>query len=108
MKFSRKAIIIFFSILMIAGGFIISHISPSASIRTHIFVTGHPVGAFSVTININKTEYNFDKDVLNRENAMIYNIMGNDLYDRRTGNIIVNYKVKRIGFLYFTEGYGDG
>jgi hypothetical protein len=45
---------------------------------------------------------------LHRENAMIYNISNYNLYDRETGNPLHNYKVKNIGFLYFSEEYGQG
>lgn len=107
MKFSRKVIIVLSSFLIIIAGFIISHITPSLSIRTHIFVTGYPIGAFKGTVQANKDQYNWDKSVLIKENAMIYTIIGYNLYDRQTGNIISNYKVKKVGFLYLTESYGE-
>lgn len=107
MKFSRKFTIILSSFLIIIGGFIISHITPSISIRTHIFVTGYSIGAFTGTVQINKEQYNWDKGVLSKENAMIYTIIGYNLYDRQTGNVISNYKVRKLAFLYFTESYGE-
>jgi hypothetical protein len=107
MKFSRKVIIIILFFLIIVGGFIISHMTPSTSIRTHIFVTGYPIGAFRGTVQINKGQYNMDKSILDKENAMIYTIIGYNLYDRQTGNVISNYKVKKVEFLYFTENYGE-
>lgn len=108
MKFSRKVIIILLSFLITIGGFIISHITPSMSIRTHIFVTGYPIGSFKGTVQVNKGQSNMDKSILDKENAMIYTIIGYNLYDKVTGNVIGNYKVKKIGFLYFTENYGEG
>lgn len=85
------------------------HITPSLSIRTHIFMTGHPIGAFKVDIQVNKMQYNMDKVLLDNENAMIYSITGDyDLYDIRTENLICNYKVIKVGFLYLTEAYGEG
>ncbi|MCI1946526.1 MAG: hypothetical protein LKJ66_12985 [Clostridium luticellarii] len=107
MKFSRKVIIILLFFLIIAAGFIISHATPSISIRTHIFASGYPVGAFKGTVKVNKGQYNMDKSILDKENAMIYTIVGYNLYDRATGNVITNYKVKKIGPLYFTEDYGE-
>jgi hypothetical protein len=95
------------SFLIVIGGFIISHMTPSMSIRTHIFVTGYPIGAFRGTVHINKGQYNMDKSILDKENAMIYTIGGYNLYDRLTGNVLSNYKVRKIGFLYFTENYGE-
>lgn len=106
MKFSKKFIKLLF-FLVIIGGFIISHMTPSVSIRTHIFVTGYPIGAFKGTVHINESQYNMDKSILNKENAMIYAFDGYNLYDRPTGNVLRNYKVKKIGFLYFTDNYGE-
>ncbi|AJA47223.1 hypothetical protein CPAST_c11230 [Clostridium pasteurianum DSM 525 = ATCC 6013] len=108
MKFSRTAIIIVSFFLIIIGGFIISHTTPSMSIRAHIFINGYPIGAFKGTIQVNKGQYNMDKDVLHRGNSMIYTMVGYHIYDRVTGDVISNYKVKKIGFLYFVEDYGEG
>ncbi|MHC6179096.1 hypothetical protein ACYUJ6_04475 [Clostridium sp. JNZ X4-2] len=108
MRFSRKVIIILLFFLIITAGFIISHATPSISIRTHIFASGYPVGAFKVTLHVHKGLYNADKNALHKENAMIYYIQGYNLYDRATKNPIGNYKVKKIGPLYFTENYGEG
>lgn len=107
MKFSKKVIIMLSSFSIIIEVFIISHMTPSMSIRTHIFVTGYSIGAFRGTVQINKGQYNMDKSILDKENAMIYTIVGYNLYDRLTGNVISNYKVKKIGFLYFTENYRE-
>jgi len=106
MKFLRKAIIILFTLIIIIGGVILTHITPSISIRTHLFVTGHPIAAFKVTIHINKGQYKMDKGILDNENAMIYNTADYNLYDVATGNPIGNYKVKKKWILYFAEQYG--
>ena len=106
MKFLRKAIIILFTLIIIIGGVIITHITPSISIRTHLFVTGHPIGAFKSTIYINKGQYEMDKDILDKENAMIYEIADFDLYDGGTGNPMSNFKVTKTWILYFAELYG--
>lgn len=108
LKFSRK--VIFRSVCyFIIGLIIIGHITPAVSIRTHIFVTGHPLSAFRGNIQVNKLQYNMDKGFLDSKNAMIYSITGDcNLYDRSTENVIVNYKVTKVGFLYLTEGYGEG
>lgn len=65
------------------------------------------MGAFKGTVEKNEFQYKLDKDILNKENAMIYTIMNYKIYNKETGNIINNYKVKRIGFLYFTKDYGE-
>jgi len=106
MKFYKKIMITLLILIIFTGGYIITHLTPLTSIRTHIFVTGHPIGAFKGTIQINEGQYKLDKNVLDNENAMIYVIVGYNLYDG-LGNIIPNYKVKKTRFLYFTEEYGE-
>ncbi|EJE7235128.1 hypothetical protein FC820_10900 [Clostridium sporogenes] len=107
MKSLRKVIIILCTFVLIIGGFIATHITPSRSIRTHIFISGHPIGAFKGTVKTNEGQYKLDKDIFDKENSMIYTIVGYNIYDRTTGNVISNYKVKKMGFLYLTGPYGE-
>ncbi|WP_298847106.1 hypothetical protein [Clostridium sp.] len=107
MKFVRKIIIILFTLIIIIGGVIITHITPQISIRTNLFVTGHPIGAFKATIDINKGQYELDKDTLDKENAMIYVITDFTVYDGGTGNPMSNFKVTKSWILYFSEIYGE-
>ncbi len=104
MKFLKKEITTI-AILMIIGIFILIHSSPFLSVRSHIFVTGHPFKAFKETIRVNRVKYNWERSKLNKKNTMIYTITGNNLYDRITGNVITNYKVTKILFLYFVKDY---
>ena len=106
MKLLRKAIIILFTLIIIIGGVIITHITPPISIRTHLFLTGHPIGAFKATIYINKGQYEMDKDILDNENAMIYGIHDFIVYDGGTGNPMGNFKVTKTWILYFAKIYG--
>ena len=108
MKSFKKVIIILCTLIVIISGFIITHITPSISIRTHLFMSGHPIGTFKVNVQTNELQYKLDKNILDNENAMIYSIVGYKLYDRATGNVLGNYKVKKIEFLYFTDEYGEG
>lgn len=108
MKFSKKIIVTLCIFTIVICGFIIAHINPSMSIRAHLFIYGHPIGAFRGNIKTMDSLYKADKDMLDKENAMVYPIEGYTEYDRLTGNVISNYKVKKMGFLYFTETYGEG
>ncbi|MBU3153699.1 hypothetical protein LL037_18035 [Clostridium estertheticum] len=107
MKFLRKVIIILLTIIIFIGGVIITHITPSISIRTHLFVTGHPIGDFKVSVHVNKGQYEIDKEILDNENAMIYRTADYNLYDGATGNSIGNYKVGKSWILYFAQQYGE-
>ncbi|WP_297637408.1 hypothetical protein [uncultured Clostridium sp.] len=106
MRFSKKAIAVC-SIIIIIGGFVATHITPYMSIRTYIFITGHPIEAFKGNIEKNDFQYKLDKDVLDSENAVIYVIKDSNLKDKETENVISNYKVTKTGFLYFTKNYGE-
>ncbi|MDF2506070.1 hypothetical protein [Clostridium sp.] len=107
MKYLRK-IIILLSMCIIIGGFVIVHITPSRSIRTHLFMIGHPTSAFKENFDINEPQYKMDKYILDDENAMIYRVKYHPIGGIGTANEIYNFKVKKIGFLYFTELYGEG
>lgn len=50
MKSSRKVIIILCTLIVVIGRFITTHVTPTISIRTHLFVSGHPIGAFRGTV----------------------------------------------------------
>ena len=107
MKVVRKFFIIVFTLIIIIGGVIITHITPPISIRTHLFVTGHPIGAFKANIYINKGQYEMDKDILDKENSMIYEITDFTVYDGGTGNPMSNFKVTKTWILYYAEIYGE-
>ncbi|MBC8060160.1 MAG: hypothetical protein H7Y18_05790 [Clostridiaceae bacterium] len=107
MKFKRIIIVILSILLLIIAVFLIAHINPSMSIRTYVFINGHPIGAFKGTVQTNELEYKLDKDILDKENAMIYDIKGYAVYSKY-GMQIENYKVKKRGFLYYADSYGGG
>ena len=93
-------------VIILFSSFIILHITPALAVRSHLFVTGHPVAPFTVNVSFNKPQQNMDKDLLERENCKIYCIDG-DITDNDIGTLIHNFKVKKIGFLYFADYYGE-
>lgn len=107
MKFSKKITISLATLIIIIGGFIITHITPAISVRTYLFTHGYSIGAFKVTIRANDGEYKMDKNILDNENAMIYSIDNYILLSKLTGNPISNFKVKKIKSLYFTQRWGE-
>jgi hypothetical protein len=102
MKIIKKFCIVIIGIII---GFVALHITPSLAIRTHLMTTGYPVASFVVNVKFNKGQTNQDKVLLKKENSKIYYIEGNIKSD--IGTDIFNFKVKKIGFLYFAEYYGE-
>ncbi|MBW9153939.1 hypothetical protein [Clostridium estertheticum] len=48
-----------------------------------------------------------DKDIIDKENAMIYEITDFTVYDGGTGNPMSNFKVTKTWILYYAEIYGE-
>lgn len=88
---------IFLSILL---SFIILHITPQLSIRTHLFVTGHPKTAFTTQL----IELNQDT---NSKNVYFYNLT-NPPTIKSLDTDLKTYKVVKILFLYFSVYNGKG
>lgn len=80
--------------------FIILHITPNLSIRTHLLITGHPKSAFNTEIKKVNQDYE-------SKNVSLY-----DLTDPPTikglDADLTTYKVVKILFLYFTVYNGNG
>lgn len=93
--FSLKNVLLFILIL-----FIILHITPQLSIRTHLFVTGHPKTAF--TTQMNKTKHSSES-----KNVSFYNLTDPPTI-KALDTDLTTYKVVRIFFLYFTVYHGNG
>lgn len=88
---------IFLSILIC---FIILHITPQLSIRTHLLVTGHPKTAFTTQI----TKVNRDTD---SKNISFYDLTEPPTI-RSLDIDLKTYKVIKILFLYFSVYNGKG
>ncbi|WP_297637345.1 hypothetical protein [uncultured Clostridium sp.] len=89
-------------IIGIILAFIICHITPKLSLRTHLFFTGSP--KIAVTSNIEIDEMHSDL-VDNKTQFLRINPAP---VDKETGTEHRNYKITKIGFLYFALYYGEG
>lgn len=106
---SQKKIINRFILISFILGifFLLLHSMPTLSIRSSLFFSGHFITAFKGEIVLNEEQQNIDKSTLEKNNEKIYTILDNDAKFFRTGNPIVNYKVKKISFIYFADAYGE-
>ncbi|ENY99499.1 hypothetical protein ACED96_15205 [Clostridium thermobutyricum] len=93
-------------IIAIIAIFIALHSTPSLSIRTKLLFDGYFLEFFKGDIVFNEFQHNLDKDILEKDNSKIYTFTGtNATY--REGFLINNFKVKKVGFLYFADSYGE-
>ena len=93
-------------IIAIIAIFIALHSTPSLSIRAHLLFDGYFLEFFKGDIVFNEFQHNLDKDILEKDNSKIYTFTGTDA-TYREGFLINNFKVKKVGFLYFAEPYGE-
>lgn len=77
--------------------FIILHIKPELSLRTHLFLTGSP--KIALTSNVEVDEMHSD---LVSNNVQFLRINPSPV-DRETGTEFRNYRIIKVGFLYFTS-----
>jgi hypothetical protein len=83
------------------------HLTPESALKTHIFLTGHFSKAISTDV-IEDVEHNeMDKDDLIKENAKCYRLTDPPI-EKATQGELRNYKVRKIGFIYFAKYYGEG
>jgi hypothetical protein len=96
----KKLITIPRLLLFIILLFIILHVTPSLSLRTHLFLTGHPKLAFTTEIKeLSKNDDNKGIRFFSFNPAPIH---------KATGNNMLAYKTTRIGFIYITTYHGGG
>ncbi len=86
--------------------FITLHLTPSLSIRSNLLFDGYFLEFFKGNIVFNEFQHNLDKDILEKDDSKIYTFTGSNA-TYKEGFLINNFKVKKVGFLYFAEPYGE-
>lgn len=94
------------SIAIIFLLFYLLHSTPNMALRTQIALLGHPVVAFSTGIIEDDFDGNVDEEMLKEMNAKSY-ALTEPPTERETQGILRNFIVKKNGFLYFAEYYGE-
>ena len=82
------------------------HSTPTIALRTHLFMNGNPIIAFTTGIVDDELHNRLDKKVLESQNAKCYTITKPPIY-KPTQNKLMNYKVTQKGFLFFAVNYGE-
>lgn len=86
--------------------FILLHSTPSIALRSHLFITCHPVVAFTTGIVDDELHNKTDKQELKGQNAKCYTLT-KPVHEEATDSYLENYIVKKVGFLLFAKYYGE-
>lgn len=85
-------------VCIILGVFVLLNCTPSLSLRTYLFVTGHFKEAFTARLYRDRSE-------LETKNVKYYFFDPMPI-DYATGNAMYNYKTTKVLFIYFPSYYG--
>ncbi|WP_175987560.1 hypothetical protein [Bacillus sp. Marseille-Q1617] len=87
--------------------FIVLHSTPHLALRTKVFFMGYPADAFTTGI----VNYEYEKEVnggaSSSLNGKTYTLTEPPV-EKATQGELRNYLVKKVGFLYFAEYFGEG
>ncbi|MBP0726475.1 hypothetical protein J5Y03_15040 [Bacillus sp. RG28] len=86
--------------------FILLHLSPSIALRTHVFMDGHPIVALTTKIVDDQEHNQMDKEFLRNEHAKCYSLT-KPPKDDLTDSFLQNYIVRKKGFIYIANYYGN-
>ncbi|MBU5427657.1 hypothetical protein KQI41_14805 [Tissierella pigra] len=102
----KKKVLTITIICGIIALYIVFHIIPTLALRTHLFMSGHPIIAFTTEIVDDEFHNKTDKQILESQNARCYTLT-KPVFDKETKGQLRNYKVTKKGFIYFAEYYGE-
>ncbi|MBR7553738.1 hypothetical protein ACFFJI_00695 [Allobacillus sp. GCM10007491] len=102
--FLKKRIILFISVAVL---FLLLHSTPNTALRTKVFFMGYPKAALTSPIIDDVYHNEVDKDQFAEMNAKAYTLTKPPI-EKATQGELRNYVVKRLGFIYFAEYYGEG
>jgi hypothetical protein len=100
----KKRLMIIISLLSI---FVIAHATPSMALRTEVILMGHPVASLTTRIIEDDFHNQVDKEKFAELNAKAYTLTKPPVETATQGKLR-NYLVRKVGFLYFAEYYGEG
>ncbi|WP_216827366.1 hypothetical protein [Alkalihalobacterium elongatum] len=83
------------------------HSTPNLALRTYVFVTGYPISALTTEIIDDEYHNTVDKEKYDEMNARAYTLTKPPI-EKATQGELRNYLVKKFGFFYVVEFYGEG
>ncbi|MBU3216417.1 hypothetical protein LL033_18645 [Clostridium estertheticum] len=93
-------------VIIIIGAFNASCLTPKGALRTHLFISGHPIIACITPINDDVLHNKIDSKYLQTENAHCYELVIIPR-DPATRDYLQNYIVRKKGIFYFAKYYGE-
>ncbi len=102
--FLKKEVIFLLGVAVI---FLLLHSTPNTALRTKVFFMGYPKAALTSAIIDDVYHNEVDKDKFAELNAKAYTLTKPPIETATQGELR-NYLVRRFGFLYFAEYYGEG
>ena len=103
----KKVVTIIITLCSFILTFIILHSTPHTSLRTHIFMTGHPIVSFNTSIKDDELHNKLNQqDNVSDEFVKFYTLTSPPL-DKATESKLSNYKITKIGFLFFARYFGE-
>ena len=82
------------------------HLSPKLAIRAHLFTEGYFKSSFTTDIVDDSFHNRTDKRRLAKQHAKCYTVT-NPPVEKATEGKLANWKVKKVGILYYVSYYGD-
>ncbi len=86
--------------------FNISCVTPHGALRTHLFISGHPIIAIITPIKDDELHNRIDSELRQTENADFYELVIPPYY-KATGTSKQSYIVRKKGIFYFAKYYGE-
>ncbi|URM32663.1 hypothetical protein LLY41_20380 [Cytobacillus firmus] len=86
---------------------ILLHSTPNMALRTHVFFSGYPAAAIGSGIIEDDFHNEVDRDRFAELNAKAYTLTEPPV-EKATQGKLRNYLVRKYGFNYFAEYYGEG
>jgi hypothetical protein len=103
-KLIAKKEVIF--LVALATIFLLLHSTPSMALRTQVFIMGYPKVALTSAIIDDEYHNEVDKDKFAELNAKAYTLTKPPI-EKATQGELSNFLVRKIGFFYLAEYYGD-
>jgi hypothetical protein len=95
------------SILVVGVGiFLLLHSTPHMALRTHVFFMSYPKEAMTSGIIDDQFHNKIDQEKFAELNAKAYTLTKPPI-EKATQGELRNFLVRKIGFLYFAEFYGE-
>lgn len=93
-------------IIALVAFIVLLHATPGLALRTHVFMLGYPKAAFTSGIVDDDYHNRVDKDFFSSINARAYTLTEPPV-EKATQGELRNFLVRKIGFFYIAEYYGE-